>query len=164
MALSELFSLEMQNNGFEGVIPDFVQKGLKVNFADNTLSGHIPPGLRNQDPSVFAGVITDDAFEGMSWLRRVDLKNNKFIGGIPGSLTALSELFSLEMQNNGFEGVIPDFVQKGLKVNFADNTLSGLYSDQDQDPSVFAGNNVCGPPFTNPCKSFKKITILKLKD
>ncbi|GJY53204.1 pollen receptor-like kinase 4 [Tanacetum coccineum] len=51
---SELRYLEMQNNEFKGVIPDFEQKGLIVNFANNTLSGPIPPGLRNQDPSVFA--------------------------------------------------------------------------------------------------------------
>ncbi|GJS60223.1 pollen receptor-like kinase 4 [Tanacetum coccineum] len=85
-------------------------------------------------------VIRDDAFEGMSLLRRVDLKNNKFTGGILGSLPGLSELRYLEMQNNEFEGVIPDFEQKGLRVNFANNTLSGPIPPRlrNQDLSIFA--------------------------
>nr|GEX66499.1 pollen receptor-like kinase 4 [Tanacetum cinerariifolium] len=118
--------LTLTNNSFGGPMPD-VQKlsMLRGIFLSN---------------NIFSGVIRDDAFEGMSWLRIVYLKNNKFTGGIPGSLTALSELFYLEMQNNGFEGVIPDFEQKGLKVNFANNTLSSPIPPgfRNQDPSIFA--------------------------
>lgn len=72
--LNILVDLQMQNNEFEGEIPEFEQKRFKVNFANNRLSGPIPPGLKDQDPSSFAGkknssiltIFTFDPFSGRS--------------------------------------------------------------------------------------------------
>ncbi|GJV81323.1 RNA-directed DNA polymerase, eukaryota [Tanacetum coccineum] len=75
----------------------------------------------------------------MNLLRRVDLKNNKFTGGIPSSLPGLRELHYLEMQNNEFEGVIPRFRAERLDGEFCKQFTFGSYTSW-QDPSVFAGN------------------------
>ncbi|MFS7962305.1 putative non-specific serine/threonine protein kinase [Helianthus anomalus] len=128
--LSELPSirtLSFANNSFSGPIPDVSKIGL--------LRGIY---LSNNN---FSGVIRDDIFAGMSGMRRVKLQKNKFTGRIPGSLTKLSILVDLQMQDNEFQGEIPDFEQKGLKVNFANNRLSGPIPSglRNQDPSSFAG-------------------------
>ncbi|KAJ9556334.1 hypothetical protein OSB04_010948 [Centaurea solstitialis] len=94
----------------------------------------------------------------MSSMRKIELQNNKFTGRIPGSLREMKILVDLQMQDNGFEGEIPDLEQKNLKVNFANNRLSGPIPPglRNQDPNSFAGNNVCGSPVMNPCKISKK--------
>lgn len=74
-------------------------------------------------------------------MMRVLLANNDFTGRIPSSLTELGKLMELKLQNNQFEGPIPDFAQKGLDVDFSNNKLEGpipLHLSGEND-SVFAG-------------------------
>ncbi|KVH91561.1 pollen receptor-like kinase 4 [Cynara cardunculus var. scolymus] len=144
--VTSIRTLSFMNNNFEGTMPN-VQK--------------IGP-LRGVFLSYnkFSGDISGDAFSGMSGLRKVELANNDFTGKIPISLTQLPLLVDLQLQNNKFEGEIPDFDQKDLKVNFANNRLEGSVPQGlgNQDPSSFAGNNVCGKPLGS-CKIKKRNTL-----
>ncbi|KAI3823772.1 hypothetical protein L1987_05213 [Smallanthus sonchifolius] len=163
-----VFGLRLENMGLTGTIDMDMLSGLPgirtLSFANNSFGGAIPDVSKIRllrgiylSNNNFSGAIRDDMFEGMSSMRRVELQNNKFTGLIPGSLTGLSILVDLQMQDNEFGGEIPDFEQKGLKANFANNRLLGRIPPglENQDPSSFAGNNVCGRPVTTPCKISK---------
>ena len=55
--LPRLYDIDLHGNFFDGNIPDFLQSGFRVfNLSNNQLEGAIPEGLRNEDPSVFAGM------------------------------------------------------------------------------------------------------------
>ncbi|PWA41715.1 Leucine-rich repeat-containing N-terminal, type 2 [Artemisia annua] len=160
-----VFGLRLENMGLNGSIDMDTLAGLPgirtLSFANNSFQGAIPDvskigmlrGIYLSNNN-FSGVIRDDMFSGLKWMRRVELQNNKFTGRIPRSLTGLNILVDLKMQDNGFEGEIPDFEQKSLTVNFANNKLSGPIPQglKDQNPSSFAGNKVCGQPLTTPCR------------
>ncbi|KAD5508100.1 hypothetical protein E3N88_15803 [Mikania micrantha] len=138
-----VFGLRLENMGLTGTIDmDTLSK----------LSGIRTLSLANN--SLWARCQMDDMFAGMDAMRRIELQNNKFTGRVPGSLTGLSILVDLQMQDNEFEGELPDFEQESLKMNFANNRLSGRIPPglKNQDPSSFAGNNLCGHPVTTPCK------------
>ncbi|KAD5508113.1 hypothetical protein E3N88_15816 [Mikania micrantha] len=160
-----VFGLRLENMGLTGTIDmDTLSKlsGIRtLSLANNSFVGPMPdvskiPLLRGVylSNNNFSGVIRDDMFAGMDAMRRIELQNNKFTGRVPGSLTGLSILVDLQMQDNEFEGELPDFEQESLKMNFANNRLSGRIPPglKNQDPSSFAGNNLCGHPVTTPCK------------
>ena len=122
-------TLSFANNSFEGPMPDVQKIGLLRSIF-----------LSNNN---FSGVIRDDAFAGMGSMRKIELQNNKFTGRIPGSVREMKILVDLRMQDNEFEGEIPDLEQKNLKVNFANNRLYGPIPSRlrNQDPSSFAGTS-----------------------
>ncbi|KAI3792833.1 hypothetical protein L2E82_06724 [Cichorium intybus] len=164
-----VFGLQLENMGLTGTINMDILAEISsirtLSFANNNFGGVMPDVkkivlLRNiyLSNNNFSGVIGDDAFAGMNSMKKVELQNNKFSGRIPGSLTGLSILVDLQMQDNEFEGEIPDFEQTGLKVNFANNKLTGPIPRglKNQDASSFAGNNLCGEPLKNSCKIKKK--------
>nr|XP_043629189.1 pollen receptor-like kinase 4 [Erigeron canadensis] len=164
-----VFGLQLENMGLSGLIDMDTLAELPhirtLSFANNTFGGTMPDVSKVRllrgiylSKNNFSGMIRDDMFVGMSSMRRVELQNNKFTGRIPGSLTGLSILVKLQIQDNQFEGEIPDFKQENLKVNFANNRLSGPIPPglRNQDPSSFAGNSVCGLLVTNPCKISRK--------
>ncbi|PWA48853.1 Leucine-rich repeat-containing N-terminal, type 2 [Artemisia annua] len=148
--VTSIRTLSFMNNSFEGSMPNLAKFGpLRGLFLSNNR---------------FSGDIGADAFKLFSSsLKKVELANNEFTGNIPASLTQLSPLTDLQLQNNKFDGEIPDFEQTGLKANFANNRLDGSIPKglRSQDPSAFAGNNVCGKPLS-PCKKklSKKIIII----
>ncbi|KAK1417834.1 hypothetical protein QVD17_26968 [Tagetes erecta] len=138
--ITSIRTLSFMNNSFEGSIPDLRKivplRGIFLSF------------------NKFSGEIGSDVFIGMSYLRTVELANNNFRGKIPISLTQLPLLTKLKLQNNQFEGEIPDLEQKNLlEANFANNGLVGPIPKglSNQDPSSFAGNNLCDKPLS-PCK------------
>lgn len=147
-----VFGLRLENMGLNGSIDMDTLAGLPgirtLSFANNSFQGAIPDvskigmlrGIYLSNNN-FSGVIRDDMFSGLKWMRRVELQNNKFTGRIPRSLTGLNILVDLKMQDNGFEGEIPDFEQKSLTVNFANNRLSGRIPQglKNQNPNSFAG-------------------------
>ncbi|KAL8226782.1 hypothetical protein R6Q57_016614 [Mikania cordata] len=160
-----VFGLRLENMGLTGTIDmDTLSKlpGIRtLSLANNSFAGPMPDVSKIRllrgfylSNNSFSGVIRDDMFAGMDAMRRIELQNNKFTGRVPGSLTGLSILVDLEMQDNEFEGELPDFEQESLRVNFANNRLSGRIPPgiKNQDPSSFAGNNLCGHPVTTPCK------------
>ncbi|KAL5836271.1 hypothetical protein ACOSQ4_015768 [Xanthoceras sorbifolium] len=125
----DLRILNFANNAFEGPLPDLnIFGALKSAFLSN-----------NQ----FSGPIPDDAFKGMSSLKKVHLAHNSFTGSIPTSLTNLPNLLELRLDQNKFEGKIPDFQNPNLQLfNVSYNNLDGVIppSLSKLDPSSFTGN------------------------
>ncbi|KAL5053744.1 hypothetical protein RYX36_034426 [Vicia faba] len=54
--LPRIYDVDLHGNKFDGSIPEFVQNGFRVfDLSNNQLTGAIPEGLRNENPSAFAG-------------------------------------------------------------------------------------------------------------
>ncbi|XP_020109835.1 pollen receptor-like kinase 4 [Ananas comosus] len=136
--LPALRTLSFKNNSFAGPIPDLAKLGaLKMIYLS-----------RNR----FSGPIADELFDKMRSLRKVHLSHNAFSGPIPSSVAGLSEL---GLDDNAFEGAIPDLEQKGLTfVNLSHNQLEGPIPKglSRFNASMFEGNkNLCGRPLDVSC-------------
>ncbi|XP_042041050.1 pollen receptor-like kinase 2 [Salvia splendens] len=134
--LPGLRSLSFKNNNFDGALPNLMRHGsLKTVYLSN---------------NKFSGEISDGAFSGMNSLKKLHLENNKFSGTIPATLATAPRLMELALQDNEFEGEIPNFEQEGLKnFNVSNNRLVGQIprSLSRLDASSFSGNNdLCGEP------------------
>ncbi|KAI3505599.1 hypothetical protein L1887_27732 [Cichorium endivia] len=169
----DVFGLQLESMGLSGTIDIETLAEITsirtLSFTNNSFEGSIPNLEKIPLHSIFlsynkfSGDIGANAFSGMSSLRKVELGNNAFTGKIPISLTQLPILVDLQLQNNQFDGEIPDFEQKNLTVNFSNNRLEGSIPKglSNQDPKSFAGNNVCGKPLS-PCKVQKKLSKRKI--
>ncbi|KAJ9548417.1 hypothetical protein OSB04_020960 [Centaurea solstitialis] len=134
--LPSLVSISLKNNSLEGTLPDF-----------RTLGGMREIFLSNNR---FYGEIKDHAFDGLNRLTKLYLAHNELMGHIPLSLTSLPKLKELVLDNNHFDGHIPNF-QKGklTLVNFAHNLLHGRIPEglRGFPASRFSGNGeLCGKP------------------
>ncbi|CAL5421932.1 unnamed protein product [Camellia sinensis] len=128
--LPTLRSISVMNNDFEGPMPDIKKLG---GIVGGSLRGLFLSNNR------FSGEISDDAFVGMLSLRRVLLSHNEFIGKIPNSLAKLPKLADLLLDDNQFDGQLPDFASKDLRtVNLANNRFQGPIPPSLQD--IFAGS------------------------
>ncbi|KAG2579959.1 hypothetical protein PVAP13_6NG309048 [Panicum virgatum] len=141
--LSGLRTLSFMDNEFTGPMPDVKElSGLRAIF----LSGN-----------EFSGTIPADAFAGMGWLKKIVLSSNNFSGPIPASLGDLPKLLDLQLNDNKFQGKIPDLKQKELKeVNLANNELEGEIpaSLKNIKADMFAGNKkLCGAPLGAKCEA-----------
>ncbi|KAK3180697.1 hypothetical protein Dsin_000086 [Dipteronia sinensis] len=147
--------IQLPNMGLKGTVDLSLLVDLKedlrsLNFADNSLQGPLPDlnifgALKSAflSNNQFSGTIPDDAFKGMGSLKKLHLDNNTFTGPIPKSLTNLANLIELKLQDNKFEGQIPDFQDPKLQVfNVSNNNLVGTIppSLSKMDPSFFTGN------------------------
>ncbi|CAD6264730.1 unnamed protein product [Miscanthus lutarioriparius] len=138
-----LRTLSFMDNEFAGPLPDVKElSGLRAVF----LSGN-----------KFSGVIPADAFAGMGSLKKVVLSNNDFTGPIPASLADAPRLLELQLNDNKFQGKIPDLKQDELtQVNLANNELEGEIPASliSMPPEMFAGNKkLCGPPLGAKCEA-----------
>lgn len=126
--LKDLIGLSIDNNQLEGPFPNLrVFTGLRSVFLS-----------KNR----FSGIIPDDAFIGLISLKRVHLDTNAFSGPIPSSLTTLPQLTDLMLQDNKFDGIIPDFKLSKLETfSVANNNLEGPIppSLSHIDPASFQG-------------------------
>ncbi|CAA7046102.1 unnamed protein product [Microthlaspi erraticum] len=134
--IKNLRTLSFMNNHFNGPMPSVKNLGsLKSLYLSNNR---------------FTGEIPADAFDGMHHLKKLILANNAFRGKIPSSLASLPMLIEVRLNGNQFQGEIPDFKQKDLKLaSFENNDLEGPIPEslRNMDPGSFAGNkNLCGPP------------------
>ncbi|KAJ9702237.1 hypothetical protein PVL29_004128 [Vitis rotundifolia] len=127
--LQMLRIISIMGNSFGGPMPDFKRlAALKSLYLSNNL---------------FSGELPDDAFAGMNWLKKVHLAQNEFTGKIPKSLAKLPKLLEVLLENNNFEGKIPNFPQKELQmVNMSNNGLEGRIpaSLSKMNRSSFIGN------------------------
>ncbi|KAG1364187.1 Pollen receptor-like kinase 1 [Cocos nucifera] len=141
--LPALRTLSFMNNDLEGPIPDITKL----------------PALKNiyLSNNKFSGEIDDGVFNNLRSLKIVSLSSNQFTGRIPTSLVGLTRLLVLMLDDNKFEGPIPDLQQPSLKlVNVSNNTLDGQIPAglSWMNASLFEGNkNLCGPPLDVPCRS-----------
>ncbi|KAK1323750.1 putative LRR receptor-like serine/threonine-protein kinase RLK [Acorus calamus] len=143
--LTNFRTLSLQNNSFEGGMPEIWKIG--------------PLRAMYLSMNRFSGEIGDGDFKGMGNLRTVHLYSNRFSGTIPSSLAA-APLVVLRLDDNEFDGEIPDMAQPGLKLNVSHNKLDGPIPDHLSllDAAVFEGNpGLCGKPLSTPCKSSKKL-------
>lgn len=127
--IKNLRTLSFMNNNFNGAMPS-VKKlaALKSLYLSNNR---------------FTGEIPADAFDGMHHLKKLLLANNAFRGKIPSSLASLPMLIEVRLNGNQFQGEIPDFKQKDLKLaSFETNDLEGPIPEslRNMDPGSFAGN------------------------
>ncbi|KAI4974963.1 hypothetical protein ZWY2020_048570 [Hordeum vulgare] len=162
----EVTGLQLENMALSGTIDLRTLKGLpglrSVSFMDNQFAGPMPdvkalPGLRAIffSGNKFSGEIPADAFDGMGALKKVTLSNNNFSGPIPASLAAVPRLLDLLLNDNKFQGKIPDLPQKELQVvNVANNELEGEIpaSLKSMGAAMFAGNKkLCGGLLDQKC-------------
>lgn len=137
--LSNLRTISFMKNNFDGPLPDLKKLSAlrSVYLSNNNFSGEIPY----------------DAFSGMLRLRRVHLAHNQFAGSIPTSLITLPKLLELRLEDNHFDGQIPDFQQESLNYfNVSGNELEGPIPNSlsGMDSSSFSGNlELCGKPMGN---------------
>ncbi|CAO2162758.1 unnamed protein product [Urochloa humidicola] len=155
----------MRLSGTLDLAPLKTLTGLRtLSFMDNEFAGPMPAvkelsGLRAVflSGNKFSGVIPADAFAGMTWLKKVVLSNNNFSGPIPTSLADVPKLLELQLNDNKFQGKIPDLKQKELtEVNLANNELEGEIpaSLKSIKPDMFAGNKkLCGAPLGAKCEA-----------
>ncbi|KAG6390927.1 hypothetical protein SASPL_148672 [Salvia splendens] len=134
--LPNLRSVSFKNNDFKGSLPNLTLHGaLKTVFLSN---------------NKFSGEIPDNAFYGMRSLKKLHLANNKFSGHIPATLATVPRLVELALEDNEFEGEIPNFQQQGLiKFNVSNNRLAGQIPQvlSRLHASSFSGNKeLCGAP------------------
>ena len=137
--IKDLRTLSFMNNDFDGAMPS-VKKlvSLKSLYLSNNR---------------FTGEIPADAFDGMHHLKKLLLANNAFRGNVPSSLASLPLLLEVRLNGNQFQGAIPDFKQKDLKLaSFENNDLEGPIPEslRNMDPGSFAGNkDLCDPPLSS---------------
>lgn len=110
--LSSLRSFSIINNRFDGPMPEIK----KLAFLKSVFLSE----------NRFFGEIKEDGFEGMAGLKKVYLGQNQFSGKVPKSLVKLPRLVEVSLEGNQFDGHIPEFRQKELKiVNVANNRFQG---------------------------------------
>ncbi|CAD6254488.1 unnamed protein product [Miscanthus lutarioriparius] len=109
-----LISLELENNQFTGVVPEWfgTLKNLQgIYFSKNMLRGPIPSSLSN-----------------MSQLAVLLLESNRFEGQIPSGFQNLQVLETLSISNNLLDGIIPAEIFRIptiQQVNLSFNNLDG---------------------------------------
>ncbi|XP_047319999.1 pollen receptor-like kinase 1 isoform X2 [Impatiens glandulifera] len=142
-----LRTLSFMHNNFEGILPEIKVLGAikSIFLSHNKFSGEILP----------------DAFTGMKSLKKVHLGYNDFTGPIPWSLSILPKLIELTLEDNKFNGYLPEFKVSKLKyLNVSYNDLQGPIpaSLSTLNATSFAGNvRLCGLPL-KPCSALKKLT------
>lgn len=146
IALPGLRVLDIANNSFSGLIPEFFLLGaLKSIYIDG-----------NQ----FSGEIPKDFFAKMGSLKKIWLARNKFSGAIPESLASLKYLMELRLESNAFTGRVPSLSQGSLtSIDFTNNKLQGEIPQEmskfGADP--FKGNEeLCGKQLGKECKEMNK--------
>lgn len=137
-----LRSISIVGNTFPGNIPDMnMLKGLKsLYLSHNFFNGTIP---------VFM-------FENLTHLKKLWLSDNFLTGTIPSSIGKMTVLMELHLENNQFDGNLPDQPVTSLKYfNVSNNLLRGLIPKHFRKfgEEAFVGNpGLCGPPFVDrPC-------------
>ncbi|EXB74365.1 putative inactive leucine-rich repeat receptor-like protein kinase [Morus notabilis] len=135
-----LRTISLMNNNFSGPMPQFNKLGVlkALLLTGNSFSGEIPA----------------DFFSHLNSLKKVWLNENKFTGNIPKSLGQLTHLIELHLENNQFNGPIPNFTQPISSLDFSNNKLEGEIPGilAKYNATAFSGNDgLCGPPLEKAC-------------
>ncbi|XAR47973.1 Non-specific serine/threonine protein kinase [Bertholletia excelsa] len=172
----KIWGLQLENMGLSGIIDIESLRELPdlrtISFMNNNFGGSLP--RLNQlgalksiylSNNKFYGDIDGNAFNKMLSLKKLYLGNNQLTGHIPLSLTQLPKLIELGLEENQFEGEIPDFKLGTLRsFNASNNDLGGQIptSLSKMDASSFSGNpRLCGSPL-QACASHSNIPMVTI--
>jgi hypothetical protein len=149
-----LFQLRIDDNRFEGTIPDWLCFPLKylslVNFANNSLTGTIPACLGqmslvkavnlNFSMNALTGTIPSSlGFINRATLRFLDLHGNLLTGTIPDSLSQLASLSALDLSFNLLSGTIPSILTQIAtldRIDLSHNFFSGKLGDSFENAAT----------------------------
>ncbi|XVF11294.1 hypothetical protein REPUB_Repub08aG0014500 [Reevesia pubescens] len=177
--LSDVIIISLRSNSFEGQIPDklcSLSYLAILDLAHNNLSGTIPKCFMNlsamaanqnsSDPISYAFghfgtsletlllMIKGILLEYSSILQLVtsmDLSDNNLSGEIPAEIANLLGLRFLNLSKNHLTGMIPKNIGNMRlleSIDLSHNQIRG-----EIPPSIYDGNNLCGPPLLKICSS-----------
>ncbi|KAL6012774.1 Receptor-like protein kinase 7 [Asimina triloba] len=115
--LTNLVSLQLYNNGFEGELPaeyGNFKNLVNLSLYSNRLSGLLPPELGSWAQFNLID-ISDNGFEGpippdmckQGTMKKLLVLNNRFSGEIPASYAACKTLLRFRVSNNSLSGRVP---------------------------------------------------------
>jgi hypothetical protein len=118
------------------------------NFFYGMLKVYFPTSLEAIDVSnnILSGAISESVFSNSSSLEVVNLNNNVFDGSIPTSLFRSTNLLSMVLASNCFEGTLPDTICGCSSLQQL--ILDGLHSATSCDSKVIPG--LLGAVFSSP--------------
>ncbi|XP_030958638.1 receptor-like protein 43 [Quercus lobata] len=179
-SLSSLYSIDLSNNKFRGILPDCLR-----NFSSSL-------SILNLRGNIFHGVIPQLCAKG-SIIKMTDLSQNQFTGILPRSLSncgmleilnlgsnqlkdvfpswlgTLPELSVLILRHNGFHGVVgsPTTMFEAPKLHILDLSATKFtgpipYGKQFNtfDTSSFDGNlGLCGYPLSKKCENLEPAAL-----
>ncbi|CDY70780.1 BnaA06g38460D [Brassica napus] len=136
--LTSLSLLDLSNNHFKSKLPSNMSglNNLEIfSVSGNYFGGNVPTSLF-MIPSLKEVYLSENQLEGpleignissfSDKLQTLDLRNNRFIGEIPESMSKLVSLYSLDLSNNSFIGEIPDSISKLVSLNSIDLSYNKL--------------------------------------
>ncbi|KAL6325215.1 hypothetical protein AAG906_023060 [Vitis piasezkii] len=186
-SLTFLIFLMLSNNRLSGELPSALRNCTNINTLDlggNRFSGNIPEWIGQTMPRLLilrlrsnfamASEIDSERYEGqlmviLYLVNSIDLSNNSLSGYVPGGLTNLSRLGTLnflqrletlDLSRNQLSGPIPPGIASLTLLNHLNlsyNNLSGRIPTGNQlqtldDPSIYRDNPaLCGRPITAKC-------------
>ncbi|KAL0298301.1 UNVERIFIED_CONTAM: Receptor-like protein 13 [Sesamum radiatum] len=127
---------------------------MTLDLSDNSLSGSIPVEMTR-----------------LVQVQALNLSRNSLTGSIPDSIGDMELLESLDVSENQLSGEIPQSIS-GLTflshLNLSYNNLTGRIPSGTQiqgfDPSVFIGNQLCGPPMSKDCKENRETASIEYNE
>mmetsp|Transcript_36742 Transcript_36742/g.89155 ORF Transcript_36742/g.89155 Transcript_36742/m.89155 type:complete len:871 (-) Transcript_36742:512-3124(-) len=134
--LSNLKSLYLENNFFNGTISETLMQGWpkmeELDLSECAFTGALPPTLFNHCPQ----------------LKVLDLHGNGFVGPFPDSIDTNSELDFLALHNNRLEGFVPTSLKNlealhhlDLSENLFESTLPEALGEMTALEYLFTGTN-----------------------
>ena len=136
--LSELTSLDVSYNSFEGSIPSSIASLTNLTNLDlsgNQFSGSFPSGVTNLTGLTNLGLSSNgltgsipSSISNLTNITTLDLSYNSLSGSIPTSIGSMSNLGTLDLSNNSLSGSIPTELGNisGLtKLDLHSNKLTG---------------------------------------
>ena len=142
--LSNLRFLHFGSNTLSGSIPKgiFALNQLRhLNLGQNYLKGSVPLGIGTSHsqlrqltlgPNGLNGIFPQDIFD-LKYLEHLDIRGNEFWGEITGNWSSLTNLSSVDLSSNEFDGMIPAniFVRGLKKLDLSKNYFSGALPNPD---------------------------------
>ncbi|XP_078154751.1 receptor-like protein EIX2 [Carex rostrata] len=134
--MTSLKSVDFHKNNLLGTIPQSISTlySLEVlDFSYNNLSGHLPPcwsnisGVVNLENNRLSGVVPSSLSCSVT-LRVLHLANNNLTGEFPFDLQFCSGLLLLDLGENNFQGIIPDWVGESFQQLKILSLQSNLFS------------------------------------
>ncbi|KAI5345582.1 hypothetical protein L3X38_013459 [Prunus dulcis] len=156
--LENLVMLDLSYNALSGKIPTTIGSVFRIEtlkLRSNRFVGQLPSSLKNCTSLVVIDVGHNKLSRPIpEWLG----SGNQLTGQITPEIGNLQSLDALDLSRNQIEGRIPTSLSRIDRLSFLDlsfNKLSGEIPIETQlqgfDPSVYAGNQLCGPPLKNLC-------------